>query len=125
MNSVAAGLPDPTLAGTVDAVGDVDAVRESGGDVPGFYAGGVSEGYAQQHTEAAGTAYVAVQTAEVERLERETPVPPAGPAKQCLSADGAMVPLVGGEWAEVKTLVIGEVAAPVLDAKRGEEVVHL
>jgi hypothetical protein len=27
-----------------------------------------------------------------------------------LSADGAMVPLVGGEWGEVKTLAIGEVA---------------
>jgi hypothetical protein len=24
-----------------------------------------------------------------------------------LSVDGAMVPLVGGEWAEVKTLVLG------------------
>jgi len=27
-----------------------------------------------------------------------------------LSVDGAMVPLVGGAWAEVKTLVVGEVA---------------
>ncbi len=27
--------------------------------------------------------------------------------------DGAIVPLVGGEWAEVKTLVIGEVGQPV------------
>ena len=84
----------------------------------------VSEDYAQAHTEEAGAAYVAVQTAEVERLERETPVPPTGPAKQCLSADGAMVPLVGGAWAEVKMLAIGEVAAPVLDAKRGEWGVH-
>ena len=30
---------------------------------------------------------------------------------QYLSADGAMVPLVAGAWAEVKTLAIGEVAA--------------
>ena len=82
----------------------------------------VGEDYAQQHTEEAGTAYVAVQTAEVERLERDTPVPPAGSAKQCLSADGAMVPLVGGVWAEVKTLAIGEVAAPVRE--KGEWVVH-
>lgn len=85
---------------------------------------GVSEDYAQAHTEDAGAAYVAVQTAEVEQLERETPQPPAGPPKQCLSADGAMVPLVGGAWAEVKTLMIGEVAAPALDVKRGEWVVH-
>jgi len=33
-----------------------------------------------------------------------------------MSADGAFVPLVGGEWAEVKTLVIGEVTRN----KRGE-----
>jgi hypothetical protein len=85
----------------------------------------VSEDYTQAHAEDAGAAYVAVQTAEVERLEQETPLPPAGPAKQCVSADGAMVPLVGGEWAEVKTLVIGEMADPVLDAKRGEWVVHM
>jgi len=82
----------------------------------------VGEGYAQQHTEEAGAAYVAVQTAEVERLERDTPMPPAGSAKQCLSADGAMVPLVGGAWAEVKTLAIGEVTAPVRE--KGEWVVH-
>jgi hypothetical protein len=84
----------------------------------------VSEDYAQQHTEDAGAAYVAVQTAAVEQLERETPPSPAGPPKQCLSADGAMVPLVGGTWAEVKTLAIGEVAAPVRDAQWGEWVVH-
>jgi hypothetical protein len=83
----------------------------------------VTEDYARRHTEAAGAAYVAFQTAEVERLERETPLPPAGPAKLCLSADGAMVPLVGGEWAEVKTLLLGEVRPPVLE--KGEPVVHL
>jgi len=83
---------------------------------------GVSEAYAQQHTEDAGAAYVAVQTAEVEQLERDTPPPPAGPPKQCLSADGAMVPLVGGAWAEVKTLAIGEVAAPMRE--KSEWVVH-
>jgi len=32
--------------------------------------------------------------------------------------DGAMIPLVGGEWAEVKTLTIGEIQKPVLE--RGE-----
>ncbi|PZS37788.1 MAG: ISKra4 family transposase [Pseudonocardiales bacterium] len=63
----------------------------------------------RRHTEAAGAAYVAEQTAEVERLERERPAAPAGPTVQYLSADGAMVPLVGGQWAEVKTLAIGEV----------------
>jgi hypothetical protein len=82
----------------------------------------VSEDYAQQHTEDAGAAYVAQQTAEVERLERETPLAPPGPTKLYLSADGAFVPLVGGEWAEVKTLVMGEVGEPIQE--KGEWVVH-
>jgi hypothetical protein len=62
-------------------------------------------------TEAAGAALVDLETAEAERLERERPAPPAGPRVQQLSADGAMVPLVKGEWAEAKTLAIGEVVA--------------
>lgn len=37
---------------------------------------------------------------------------PQGPAQQVLSVDGAFVPLVGCEWAEVKTLAIGEVELP-------------
>jgi hypothetical protein len=52
----------------------------------------------------------------VERLQQEGPQAPDGADKQLLSADGAMVPLVGGEWAEVKTLVMGEVTRN----KRGE-----
>ncbi|MDP1624509.1 MAG: hypothetical protein Q8L64_01950, partial [bacterium] len=42
--------------------------------------------------------------------------------KMFLSVAGAMVPLVGGEWAEVKTLTLGEIQKPVLE--RGEWVVH-
>lgn len=82
----------------------------------------VTEDYVQEHTEAAGAAQVALQTEAVERLERETPPAPPGPERLYLSADGAFVPLVGGAWEEVKTLVIGEVAAPVLE--KGEKVVH-
>jgi hypothetical protein len=65
---------------------------------------------ARRQTEAAGAAQVAVEAEAVERLLREAPPPPAGPAVQQLSVDGAMVPLVGGEWAEVKTLALGVVA---------------
>jgi hypothetical protein len=73
-------------------------------------------------TEAAGAAYVQIQEQEVERLERATPAPPTGVAKQFLSVDGAFVPLVGGEWVEVKTMVIGEVLPPV--QRRGETVIE-
>jgi len=84
----------------------------------------VSDDVARDRAETAGAAQVALQTAEVERLERQTPPAPPGPAQQYLSADGAMVPLVGGTWAEVKSVVIGEVGTPVLDAKHHEWVVH-
>lgn len=47
---------------------------------------------------------MALQTAEVERLERELPAAPQGPDVLQLSVDGAMVPLLHKEWAEVKTL---------------------
>ena len=84
----------------------------------------VSEYTARQNTLAAGGAYVAEQNEEVERLERETPRAPRGPAKAILSADGAFVPLLHGEWAEVKTMVIGEVGEAQWDAKAKEWVVR-
>ncbi len=80
----------------------------------------VSESTAQRLTERAGEAWVAVEEAAVTRLERELPDPCAGPAVQLLSVDGAMAPLVGGEWAEVKLLTIGTVEAVV--GKEGKRV---
>ena len=69
----------------------------------------VSAPTARRHTEAAGAAYVACQTEAVERLEQHPPWPTQPAEKLCFSVDGAMVPLNNGEWAEAKTLVIGEV----------------
>lgn len=60
-------------------------------------------------TERAGAALVAVEAAAVATLEATMPAPPPGPAVQQVSVDGAMVPLVGGVWGEVKTLAIGTV----------------
>lgn len=60
-------------------------------------------------TEAAGAAPVAIDAAEVERLERDNPRSPPGPALLPVSVDGAMVPLVGGEWAEVRTVALGRI----------------
>ena len=54
--------------------------------------------------------------AEAEYLKQELPQASAGADKQALSADGAFVHLVGGEWAEVKTVVMGQVTRN----KRGE-----
>jgi len=82
----------------------------------------VSEPTARRYVEAAGEAYEEYQTAEVERLEKTCPSAKKNLQKMFVSVDGAMVPLVGGEWAEVKTLTIGEIQKPVLE--RGEWVVH-
>ena len=83
----------------------------------------VSEFKARQSTLAAGEAYVREQRQEVEGLERETPPAPEGPSKALLSTDGAFVPLLHGEWGEVKTLVVGEVGEKEWDAKAKEWVV--
>ena len=83
---------------------------------------GVSEPTARRYVEAAGKAYEEYQTAEVERLEKTCPLVAKSTQKMFLSVDGAMIPLVGGEWTEVKTLTIGEIQKPVLE--RGEWVVH-
>src|SRR6184192_4100578 len=76
----------------------------------------VSKATARRATLATGEAQLSVCEGEVERLKQEVPQAPGGADKQLLSADGAMVHLVGGEWAEVKTLVMGEVT----HKKRGE-----
>jgi hypothetical protein len=72
----------------------------------------VSAATAQRQTEVVGRAAEALHEQEVARIEDELPPTPAGPARALLSVDGAMVPLQHGEWAESKTLVVGEVAAP-------------
>ena len=82
----------------------------------------VSKSFSRRYTEAAGAAYEDLQTEEVERLERDMPTAPEGAEKLQMSADGAMVPLVNGQWAEVRTLVIGEVQPKV--EERGEWLVH-
>ena len=72
----------------------------------------VSEPTVRRVTERSGAAYITVQTAAVETIEQTLPPAPAGPPVQLLSVDGAMVPLVHQEWAEVKTLALGVVSAP-------------
>jgi hypothetical protein len=85
--------------------------------------GGVlaSESVAERLTEAAGAAYVAEQTAEVERLEQHPTPEPAGPAVLQVSVDGAMISLVGKQWVEVKTLAIGTIVQEADGTVRARE----
>lgn len=81
------------------------AVRECGW----FLGVAPAEATARRLTEAAGAAQVACQEAGRTVVERTLPPGPPGPALQQVSVDGAMVPLVGGQWAEVKTVAVGTV----------------
>jgi hypothetical protein len=60
-------------------------------------------------TEAVGAAQVEREELVCQRLRRDAPDGPDGPAVQQLSADGAMVPVTGGEWAEARTIALGTV----------------
>jgi hypothetical protein len=82
----------------------------------------VSASTSRRNSEAAGAAYEEMQTKEVEYLEKDLPEAPRGAEKMQVSADGAMVPLLHGQWAEVRTLVIGEVQPAVQEIE--EWVVH-
>ncbi len=70
----------------------------------------MSEATVRRQTEQAGACAYAVQTAQA---LTEAPVEPGPPSavRLALSADGAYVPLLKGVWAEVRTVVIGEVKA--------------
>ena len=77
---------------------------------------------ARQRTEAAGAVLVAYETTEAARILREHPVSPCTPDTLVLSVDGAMIPLVHGQWTEVRTLAVGEVQPP--QASPAGSVVH-
>ena len=82
----------------------------------------VSKIVSQRNTEKAGAVYAEMEKAEVEWLQKKMPRATVHPEKLQISADGAMVPLLHGVWAEVRTLVIGEVQPAVQE--KGGRVVH-
>jgi hypothetical protein len=96
--------------------------NEAAGLLEGILKVAASKSKTERCTEAAGAAYVAIQTEEADEIEREAPAAGKGGEKMVISSDGAMVPLLHGEWGEVRSMVIGEVAKSVLE--RGEWVVH-
>ena len=116
------GALTPSLQEDIVRLGTWMPFRRVVGEVQHFRHTDVAKSTIERLTETAGAAYVAVQTSAVAQIERELPVPPPGPAQQFLSVDGAMVPVVGGEWAEVRTLVIGDVLPP--QRVKGEQVVR-
>ena len=112
----------PKLLGRVVRSGSQLPFAEAAEEVADYWGIWLGEETVRRVTEAAGAASVAVQEAEVARLEREWPTPPQGPPVLQVSVDGAMVPLRHQEWAEVKTLAIGAVS--VSCNRDGEQEVH-
>jgi hypothetical protein len=70
----------------------------------------VSEETVRRLAEQAGWHVEAAQTAEAQAPWQEEPTGKQGAVRLAMSADGACVALVKAEWAEVRTLAIGEVA---------------
>jgi hypothetical protein len=67
----------------------------------------VSKETVRRLTEQAGAAQVAVEAEALRQVPREAEPKPITEEIQQLSADGTMVPLLHGTWAEVRTLTIG------------------
>jgi hypothetical protein len=117
------GALTPTLAESAVRLGtEVASFARAAKLLEHFTGVRVSAATLRRRTEAAGAALVTVEAAEQARLERELPPSPAGPERLQVSADGAMVPVVGGDWVEVKTLAIGRVEAS--PAASGESTVR-
>jgi hypothetical protein len=70
----------------------------------------LGEATARRLTERAGAVWVQLDLAEVARLEADPALAaPVGAPVQQVSVDGVFVPLVGGEWREVKVLAVGAI----------------
>ena len=117
-----AGHLTPRLAESAVRLGTWMPFRRAAQELAHFTGARVSEATLRRVTEQAGADYVAVQEAEVRRLEPQAPVPVQGPSVQLLSVDGAFVPLTGKQWTEVKTLALGVVSAEI--NAEGERVIR-
>jgi hypothetical protein len=105
---VPGGLSPRLLEGVV-RLGSRLPFAQAAEELAFFWDAFVSADTVRRQTEGAGAALAAAEEAEAARLQEDWPEPPHGPAVAQWSMDGAMVPLVHQEWAEVKTAVVGRV----------------
>jgi hypothetical protein len=78
----------------------------------------VSPETARRLSEEVGRQVEEKQTADAQQLWKEDTSEREDTRRMVMSADGAMVPLIGGEWAEVRTLAIGQVPAGSTDPEQ-------
>jgi hypothetical protein len=82
----------------------------------------ISKSNGRRLTELAGAELVKQEEERVIALERgEIEEPQEVAERLTLSVDGAMVPLVGGEWAEVRTMVIAEARIASTNEKESQK----
>ena len=112
----------PRLAESMARLGTWMPFRPASRELAFFTGVQVSEATMRQVTERAGAVQVRLQDEQRATLVRERPESSTGPTLQLMSLDGCYIQMVGGEWKEVKTLVLGVVKEPV--EERGEPVVH-
>jgi hypothetical protein len=84
----------------------------------------ISEPTVRRGTERAGALYEALQTVQSQMLVSVSPTE-TGCERQVISADGAYVPLVGGEWGEALTVAIGEVKHEPKAGVQDVQICHL
>jgi hypothetical protein len=99
----------PRLVEAIVRVGMLVPFEQAPEQLTFFTGVAISRDTVRRLTETAGTHLLALDDADLATLLATLPAPSAGPAVQQLSADGAMVPLVGGAWTEAKLLAIGTV----------------
>lgn len=83
----------------------------------------VSKETTRRLTEEVGTRIEEAQTAEAQQSWKEPLTATENTLRMAFSADGAMVPLTHGEWAETRTVALG--AVPPVDPKKGAEHIHV
>ena len=84
-----------------------DSFREAAAIVTSFTGVAVSESTVRRLTEGGGAALLAQETKAASAVAVPSGTANEAPAQVYLSVDGAMVPVLHGQWREVKTLLIG------------------
>lgn len=104
------GSYTPHLQGEMSRLGSKLPFAEAAEEIWRGHHLQVSEPTLRRLTYRSGEAAEALARAQVEMLEREAPPAPSGARQLLVSADGTFIPLVKGQWREVKSVAVGEFA---------------
>jgi type II secretory pathway pseudopilin PulG len=99
----------PFLVEAIVRLGTRLPFAQAADEMTSLFGVSVSPDTVRRLTEEAGAVQLALEQQELARLEHDAPLEREGGAVQQMSADGAMVPVVGGSWTEVRTIAIGTI----------------